>query len=43
MEHIIQIQWERPCSYRHLPNINDTRKDYGLYQVYACQSTVPEY
>jgi hypothetical protein len=36
MEHIIHIQWEGPLSYRDLPTIKDARKDYGLYQVYAC-------
>ena len=36
MEHIIHIQWEGPCGYRDLRNIDDTQKDYGLYQVYAC-------
>jgi hypothetical protein len=36
MEHIIHIQWTGPSNYRDLQNINDARKDYGLYQVYAC-------
>jgi hypothetical protein len=36
MEHIIHIQWEGPCRHSDLQNFNDTRKDYGLYQVYAC-------
>lgn len=36
MEHIIHIQWQGPFSYRDVPSLDNARKDYGVYQVYAC-------
>jgi hypothetical protein len=38
LDHIIHIEWQGPFSYRELSSLNDARKDYGIYQVYACHS-----
>lgn len=33
---IINIDWEGPFSFANLSEINDSNKDYGIYQVYGC-------